>query len=175
MVFIDNIAFPEDSELLDKLKSYQVDGCFWLYKSNDMVRYILIEVKHMLNLLYESQGETDEEIITFGRNIMQVATIIKNHCQTLECERAIVRSICIQDNVSEQQFNSTDACCIEQKGCCLFQDPINNLWAIYIDDVLLHCFRHEQNARRVFEYMKRDIRQSSDKWLSVIDGNPTQF
>lgn len=174
MKFIDNIAFPNDSNLLNDFMPSHLSENVSLYQSTDKM-YLLIEIKYMLNLLYECQGETTEEITAFANMILQTANTIRNHCQILDNERAVVRAICIRDNVSPQNFVLNDALKCDGNDCVLYQDVIHNSWAIYIDGIQLHCFRHETNARRVFEYVKRDIRQSSDKWCSIIDGNPSRF
>lgn len=177
MIFQGNIAFPNGYELFNGMVHSYISDNISLYESVDMdcKAYILVEVGYMLNLLYECQNETKADIIAFGNNILHTAITLKSHYQMPDSEREYVRSICLNDNVSEKYFSLNDACVCGQKGCELYQDVINNTWAIYIDGVQLHCFVQEKNAKLVFEYIKRDVRQSSDKWLSIIEGNPTRF
>lgn len=177
MIFINNIPFPDTSETLNSLIESNPRENIYLYQSptENRPKYLLVGVKHMLNLLYECQEETNDEIIAFGEFILQTATVIKEHCLVPEHERAIVRSICISDNANPIEFVLGNAVERDNKGCQLWEDQTNHIWAIFVDDVELHRFHHEGNARRVFEYIKRDIRQSSDKWLCVIDNTPSRF
>ena len=176
MKFISNIPFPEDCDELKDLFSKSVVNKMTLYFNIERKPiFLLVEVKYMLNLLFRCEEESFESILTFGETIFETAKIIKNNCQTTDKERSEVRSLCFRDNAGIENFDKMDAAICKQNGCELYQDVIHNTWAIYIDNVMLHCFKSEKIARRVFEYISRDIRQSSDKWMSVIEGNLCRF
>ena len=177
MNYIHNEAFPEDSDYLEGLVHEEPEANINLYRTptDGIVKYLLVSIKYMLNLLFECQGEKEGDIINYGRLILQVGNITKNHCATPDRERAEVRAYCISDHCAELDFSIHNARILEENGGQLYYDSINNTWAIFIDSIELYRFRNETNARQVFAYVDRDIRQSSDKWLSVIDENPTRF
>lgn len=177
MRFIKNEACPEDSDYLEGLVSNHIEENISIYRlpSDGSVKYLLLSVRHMLNLLYECQGETEEAIINFGKTILEAALATKNHCSTKDLDRAKVRGLCIGDHYGQLDFSLENANTVEMHGCVLYHDTVNDTWTIYIDQVELYRFNVESRAREVFEYVKRDIRQSSDKWLCAIDGIPSRF
>ncbi len=177
MRFIKNEAFPEDSDYLLGLREESVDDSLSVYRSPEdgNIKYLIISVKFMLNLLYECEDVTLDAVREFAYPIIQAATEIVHHCITPEHERARVREICEIDNLPPDEFSAINATEIESAGCALYHDNENDTWCVQIDGVVLHHFEHEHNARRVFEYAQRDVRQSSEKWLSAIYGTPARF
>ena len=166
--------------LLDDFEPYKTlihhsfsNDIICLCNDSDVMTYLIVRVSEQLNLIFEC-SDTDivskEQIESWGRMIYDVANELIEKNRYSEKEREWVHSLCESDSYPNSVFVDTNSVIIRKGGCELKQDQINNTWAVFADNVLLHIFHSKDNAEQVFEYVYRDIRRSSDKWGCVIDG-----